>query len=78
MSREIAGEHILLSSDGTFSGMVRSNQTAAYIVDCLNKETTEAEIIAQLMAKYDAPEAIIAEDVRKILDILRGIGALDG
>lgn len=78
ISREMAGENILLSVDGSFSGLVRSNQTAAFIVNCLAEEITEAEIIARLMAKYDAPEAIIAEDVRKILGILRGIGALDG
>lgn len=77
MSREMAGEHILIATDGTFSGIVRSNPTAAFILNCLAEETTEAEIVAKLLAKYDAPEAMIAEDVRKILDTLRGIGALD-
>ena len=33
-------EQILVAADNSFSGLVRSNQTAAFIVDCLKKETS--------------------------------------
>ena len=33
-----------------FHGLVRSNETAAFIVDCLKKETTEEEIVAAASA----------------------------
>ena len=60
-----------------FSGIVRSNRTAAFIVDCLARETTEEAIVDAMMNKYDAPRSTIAEDVRRILDTLRQIGALE-
>ena len=59
-----------------FQGIVRSNKTAAFIVDCLKEETTEEKIVDAMCAKYDAARDIIAADVKEILDTLRRIGAL--
>ena len=61
----------------SFNGIVRSNKTAAYIVDLLKEETTEEKIIDALCARYDASREVITEDVRKILDTLRSINALE-
>ena len=63
--------------DGKFSGVVRSNKTAAYIVDCLKEETTEEAIVDALCNKYDAPREVIVEDVKEILANLRKIDALE-
>ena len=60
-----------------FQGVVRSNRTAAFIVDCLKEETTEAAIVDKMCAKYDAPRETIAADVKQTLDTLRGINALE-
>lgn len=60
-----------------FSGLVRSNPTAAFIVDQLKKETTPEEIVEAMYAEYDAPKDILKKDVLKVLEILRGIHALD-
>lgn len=77
ITREIDDQQIMISASGKFSGLVRSNKTAAFIVDCLAGDTTEEEIVQKMLAKYNAPEDIIREDVKKILDTLRSIGALD-
>lgn len=61
----------------SFNGIVRSNKTAAYIVDLLKEETTEEKIIDALCARYDASREVITADVRKILDTLRSINALE-
>lgn len=69
---------ILIDAGGTnFVGLVRSNKTAAFIVDSLMKETTREAIIAAMRAKYEAPEGVIESDVDKILGKLRSIGAID-
>ncbi len=71
-------DHLLVSTGATaFSGLVRSNQTAAFIISCLETETTEDEIVEKMLAQYDAPRDIIARDVKKIVEQLRGIGAID-
>ncbi len=77
ITREMDDEQIMVSAGGDFSGLVRSNKTAAFIVDCLGTDTTQEEIIKKMLEKYDASEEIITEDVKNILDTLRSIGALD-
>lgn len=61
----------------SFQGIVRSNKTAAFIVNCLKEETTEEKIVDAMCAKYDAPRDTIAADVKEILDTLRRINALE-
>ena len=62
---------------GTFNGLIRSNKTAAFIVNCLKKETSKEQIVEAMCSKYDAPRAEIAGDVDEILDTLRSIHALE-
>lgn len=61
----------------TFNGIVRSNPTAAFIVDMLREGTTKEEIVDAMCVKYDAPREVISNDVGKILNTLRGIGAIE-
>ena len=77
---EYQGRQLLLASGAAaagFQGVVRSNETAAFIVDRLKTETTEAEIVAALLEVYDVAPEIAARDVRRIVDKLNGIGALE-
>lgn len=78
ITHEGAEEHITVPAGGvSFSGMIRSNKTAGYIVECLKDEVTEDEIIGKMFEKYDAPKAQITKDVEDILAKLRGIGAIE-
>lgn len=70
-------EQIMVSGDGDFNGMVRSNRTAAFIIDLLSRDITRDGIISAMLEKYDAPRDMIERDVEKILLALRGIGAID-
>lgn len=78
VTHEMGDEQIMVAAGGAgFSGLVRSNPSAAFIVDCLKEETTREEIIAKMLEKYDATEEILAADVDKIISQLRSINALD-
>lgn len=78
ITKETDGEQIMVAvGSAKFAGIVRSNKTAAFIVDCLKKETTKEEIVDVMAKKYDAPKDVISADVEKILTKLRSIGALD-
>ena len=61
----------------SFKGIVRSNKTAAFIVNCLKEETDKEKIVDAMCAKYNAPREVIDADVEEILGKLRGIGALE-
>lgn len=78
ITHDSGNEQIMVSAGNTkFNGLVKSNSTAAFIVDCLKSETTEDKIVEKMLEKYDASVEIISADVKKILDKLRSIGALD-
>lgn len=70
-------EQLMISAGGSFNGMVRSNKTAAFIIDMLKDETTKEKIVSAMLERYDADEAVISADVDKVIDALRGIGAID-
>ena len=70
-----SGEHTMVASEG-FSGIVRSNGTAAFIIEALKTPTTAEQIVDAMAAKYDAPRETIEKDVAEVLAKLRGIGAI--
>ena len=61
----------------TFHGLVRSNETAAFIVDCLKEETTEEAIVDAMLETYEAPRETVERDVHEIVEKLKGIGAVE-
>lgn len=73
------GEQILVDVSGkSFSGLVRSNTTAAFIVDCLSEDTTKEEIAKKMMDEFEgAAEQDVNNDVDMVIEKLRKIGALD-
>jgi hypothetical protein len=56
---------------------VRGNKTLGAILALLKEDTTEEAIVAAMKERFDAPEDVIARDVKKALAELRKIGALD-
>ena len=71
------GEQILLDTSSSFAGLIRSNKTAAFIVECLKEDTTEEKIVEAMFEKYDAPKDVLAKDVADVIEKLRKVGALD-
>lgn len=71
------GEHILIDAGANnFSGLVRSNPTAAFIIDCLKEETTSEEIVEKMYEKYDGDKTKMKQDADRIISELNRIGAL--
>ena len=71
-------ETILVPIGGSdFSGIVKGNATLGEILDLLKADVSESELVKALRERFDVSEDIIARDVKKALDELRAIGALD-
>ena len=68
VTQEMDGEQVMVEADGGF---------AAFIIDQLKTETTKEAILDAMEKKYDAPRAVMAEDVDMVLANLKKIGALD-
>ncbi len=59
-----------------FNGIVRSNETAAYIFELLQKETTEEAIVDAMCERYEAERSVIEKDVANIIGKMREAGFL--
>lgn len=71
------GEQILVDVSGEFSGLIRNNESAARIVDCLKTETSIIEIVEQLSLEYEASNEELESAVNSVLNKLRSVGAID-
>ena len=77
LTHETKGEHITVFTTGTkFNGLIRSNPTAAFIIECLKSDTTQAEIVDKMLAKYDVDRATAEKDAADLIGKLRSIGAV--
>ena len=70
-------DYMMIDASGKFAGLIHSNATTAFIVDCMRTETTREEIIQKMLDKYDADETEVSRDVDKIISSLKSIGAVD-
>ena len=80
ITHTVGGEQFMVAAgpaEHNFHGLVRSNETAAFIVDCLKNDTTEEQIVTAMCARYDAEPDVIRRDVAQILAQLRSIHAIE-
>ena len=78
LSHNSVGESYLVpTANASFSGMVKGNKTLGAIVDLLKEETTEEQIVASMKLRFDAPEGAIERDVKRVIEELQKIDALE-
>jgi len=78
IAHDDGNDKLLVSTGATkFSGLVRSNPTAGFIIGCLEQDTTEDEIVKKMTKKWDVSEEIARRDVQRIIKQLKSIGAID-
>lgn len=59
-----------------FNGIVRNNETAAYIFELLQQETTEEEIVDAMCQRYEVERNVVKKDVKEVLQRLMRAGFL--
>lgn len=68
---------MIVDTSAKFSGLIRNNKTAAYIIELLKTDTTEEKIVEAVCQKYDAPKDTVRKDVHRLIEEWRTIGAID-
>ena len=63
---------------GSFNGLMRLNETAAFVLSCLEDDISEDEIVERMLAEYDASPAEVRAGVAEVLASLDSVGALEG
>ena len=76
--RDVAGNHVVVPVGKVdFDGMIRLNETGAFLWEKLQSETDPATLTKELCKEYNV-EALVAEkDVESFLSKLRGAGLLN-
>lgn len=78
--REIAGQYMAVAV-GTrareLHGMIGMNETAAFLWDKLQQETTEEQLTAALLEEYEVEESKAQQTVRDFLKSLNEEGVLE-
>ena len=59
-----------------FQGVIKLNETAAFILNLLKQETSEEAIVEALLAEYDAPREKIEKDVKKYITEFTDMGLI--
>lgn len=78
VTQTVENEHIMVAVySNIFSGLVRSNKTAAFIIEQLKTNVTREEIIEKMLSHYDVVRSTIEKDVDMVIENLKRIGALD-
>lgn len=61
----------------TFDGMLRLNQTGAFLWKQLETEKSESQLVSALMEEYSVEESVAAADCADFLATLREVHLLD-
>ena len=80
ITHEINGTQMMVAAGpaaSRFHGLVRSNETAAFIIDCLKRDTDRDQILEKVLQTYDVSEDKARADIDKVLQALETIGALE-
>ena len=74
----VNGEQFMVATGNSdFSGIFRSNSTAAFIVDCLKSRTDTERIAGAMMEKYEVDRDTARKDAEAVIRKLRSIGAIE-
>ena len=65
-----------VGADG-FQGVLRINETAAFILKLLEEDTTEERILDQIMEQYSGNRDEISEYIHEYIQILRQEGIVE-
>lgn len=76
---ELVGtETVMVSLDSTvLNGIVRTNETASFIISCLKNDITEERIISNVCNRYNVCEDVARQGVSKILVQLRNLDLIE-
>ncbi len=78
ITHKTGDKYVMICLDrNKFSGIVRLNETACFVVEQLKKEVSAEDILATMKKEYDVDEETVARDINRVMSVLREIGALD-
>lgn len=72
--RTVAGQNLIVPvGDNTmnFNAAIALNESAAFLWNCLTKETDEKELLTKLLNEYEIDEQTALADIKVFLNVLK-------
>ncbi len=60
-----------------FSGIIKGNGTALFILNCLEKDISMEELVEKICDEYEADPETVKADIENMIDRLRSINAIE-
>lgn len=80
MLRKVADSYVVVPvgpAVADFNGMINLNEAGAFLWQLLENDTTEAEVVANMLEHYDVSEELAKADVEKFIAQLSDADLLD-
>ncbi len=77
MLKELDGQTVAIPVASDFNGVVKMNDTAAYIWQLLEKEATKEELVTAILKEYKTTLELAEEAVENTLKALKADGFLE-
>lgn len=74
---EANGEYVAVNIGGEFNGMLKLNDTAAFIAETLQEERSFDEVVAKLREEYEIDEETVVKSVESVVEKLRQVGFIE-
>ena len=79
VTHKVDQEYVTVFSSGNpdgFHGVLRSNATAHFIMECLKEDTAVEMILEKMQAAYNGDAEAMLEDINLVIGNLRCAGAI--
>lgn len=80
VKRQIGTQTVIVAvgeASKRFNGMLKVNETGAFLWDRLQNDVTSEDLVAALTAEYEVDADTARRDVEALLATLRGVGAVE-
>ena len=76
----VGGDYVAVATGevgAKFNGMLKNNETAAFLLGKLQEETTQEALVSALLDEYDVTREVAEKDVAQFIQKLREAGVLE-
>lgn len=80
MLRKVGAQNVVVAvgeASRSFNGIIRLNDSGKYLWEKLQQETTEQQLLSDMLNDYNIDEATARADIERFVQSLKGAGLLE-
>ncbi|MBQ8171632.1 MAG: PqqD family protein [Oscillospiraceae bacterium] len=80
MLRKVGAQNVVVAvgeASRSFNGIIRLNDSGRYLWEKLQQETTEQQLLSDMLGDYNIDEATARADIERFVQSLKGAGLLE-